>query len=323
MPEEILLISQLKKYFPTDDKQRYVRAVDNVDLALRKAEVLGVVGESGSGKSTIAYTVMGMYEPTSGQILFKGHDISCKATSRPMTVKKDLQIVFQDPGTSLNPQRNVAQILGLPLRVHRMADSKDIMKKVIDLLDMVELSEEYLYKYPRALGGGERQLIAIARAMATRPELMILDEPTSALDVSVQAKIVNTLIRLQSELGMSYLFITHDLSLMRNLAHRVAIMYLGKIVEVAPTQDFFERPLHPYTQMLLSSIPVVSHEEDSLKPEKVIARGEIPSPVDVPPGCRFHTRCTFAMDICRVEEPDTFKVDQDHLVSCHLFTTGG
>lgn len=318
LPEEILLVSQLKKYFPTADRKRYVKAVDSVDLALQRAEILGVVGESGSGKSTIAYTVMGMYAPTSGRILFQGEDISCEASRRPMSVKKDLQIVFQDPGTSLNPQRNVYQILGLPLRVHRLADSKDMMGKVIELLNMVELSEDYLYKYPRALGGGERQLIAIARAMATGPKLMILDEPTSALDVSVQAKIVNTLMMLQSERCMSYLFITHDLSLMRNLAHRVAIMYLGKIMEVAPTQDFFERPLHPYTQMLLSSIPVISREEESLKPQKVVAHGEIPSPVDVPPGCRFHTRCTLATDICCRQEPDTVEVGPNHLVSCHL-----
>ncbi|MGB4158808.1 MAG: ABC transporter ATP-binding protein [Bacillota bacterium] len=320
MPEDILVIEQLKKYFPTDDKTKYVKAVDGVDLVLRKAEVLGVVGESGSGKSTIAYTVMGMYEPTSGRILFKGRDISSRATKRPMEVKKELQIVFQDPSTSLNPQRTIAQILGLPLRVHKLVDSKGITDKVVELLNMVELSEDYLYKYPRALGGGERQLIAIARALATRPDLMILDEPTSALDVSVQAKIINTLIRLQSELGMSYLFITHDLSLMRNLAHRVAIMYLGKVVEVAPTQEFFEAPLHPYTQMLLSSIPVVSEVEDALKPEKVIARGEIPSPVDVPSGCRFHTRCTLVMDVCCQEEPDMVRIGSDRFVSCHLHT---
>ena len=320
LPEDIFVIEQLKKYFPTDDKTKYVKAVDGVDLVLRKAEVLGVVGESGSGKSTIAYTVMGMYEPTSGRILFKGRDISSRATKRPMEVKKELQIVFQDPSTSLNPQRTIAQILGLPLRVHKLADSKGITDKVVELLNMVELSEDYLYKYPRALGGGERQLIAIARALATRPDLMILDEPTSALDVSVQAKIINTLIRLQSELGMSYLFITHDLSLMRNLAHRVAIMYLGKVVEVAPTQEFFEAPLHPYTQMLLSSIPVVSEVEDALKPEKVIARGEIPSPVDVPSGCRFHTRCTLVMDVCCQEEPDMVRIGSDRFVSCHLHT---
>ncbi|NLS45217.1 MAG: ABC transporter ATP-binding protein [Firmicutes bacterium] len=320
MPENILLINKLKKYFPTTERDRYVKAVDNVDLALKRGEILGVVGESGSGKSTIAYTVMGMYSPTSGQILFEGQDISCETSRRPMPVKKDLQIVFQDPGTSLNPQRNILQILELPLKVHRLADPDNTIRKVIELLEMVELSEEYLYKYPRALGGGERQLVAIARAMATGPKLMILDEPTSALDVSVQAKIVNTLIRLQSELGMSCLFITHDLSLMRNLAHRVAIMYLGKIMEVAPTQDFFERPLHPYTQMLLSSIPVISKEEETLKPDRITAHGEIPSPVDIPPGCRFHTRCTLAKDICFTQEPDAIQIGPNHSVSCHLFS---
>ncbi|MGE5485018.1 MAG: ABC transporter ATP-binding protein [Ignavibacteriales bacterium] len=318
MPEETLVVRQLKKYFTAGKRGLYVRAVDGVDFSVRAGEILGVVGESGSGKSTIAYTVVGMYAPTSGEMLFKGHDISCEASRRPVSLRKDLQIVFQDPGTSLNPQRSVKQILELPLRVHRLAGASEAHRKVLELLEMVELPENYVYKYPRALGGGERQMVAIARAMATRPELMILDEPTSALDVSVQAKIVNTLMRLQHDLGMSYLFITHDLSLMRNLAHRVAIMYLGKIVEMAPAADFFEHPLHPYTQMLLSSIPVVSKEEESLKPGKVMSRGEIPSPVDVPQGCRFHPRCALAMEICSTHEPATTWAGPDHQVSCHL-----
>lgn len=319
MPEDILVARQLKKYFPTRSRGLYVRAVDGIDFAVREGEVLGLVGESGSGKSTTAYVVVGMYQPTAGSVLFRGRDISLPATRRPASLKKSMQIVFQDPGTSLNPQRTVGQILGLPLRVHRLAEGRRLRERVVELLDMVELPADYLHKYPRALGGGERQMVAIARALATNPSLVVLDEPTSALDVSVQAKIINTLLRLQKEFGLSYLFITHDLSLMRNVATRIAIMYLGKVAEMAPAVDFFQRPLHPYTQMLLSSIPVVSTAEEELKPKRVVSRGEIPSPVNVPPGCGFHPRCPWGQEECGREDPVMVATGPDHLVRCHLY----
>lgn len=319
MAEDILVIKDLKKYFPTEKKNLYVRAVDTINFTVRKGEVVGLVGESGSGKSTTAYMVMGNYAPTSGTITFNGQDISVPASKRPLSIKKSIQIVFQDPGTSLNPQRAVGQILGLPLRVHRIVSSREMNDKIVKLLDMVGLPEDYIYKYPRTLGGGERQLVAIARALATEPSLVVLDEPTSALDVSVQAKIINTLMRLQKQLGMSYLFITHDMSLMRNIADRIAIMYLGKIVEMAAAADFFQHPLHPYTQMLLSSIPVVLKVEQELKPKRVRSQGEIPSPVNIPSGCRFHTRCPQASKDCIKEEPSMVEIFHQHFVSCHLY----
>jgi peptide/nickel transport system ATP-binding protein len=262
--------------------------------------------------------MVGSYEPTSGSLVFKGEDIARPAVKRPMHLKKDIQIVFQDPGSSLNPRRNIQSILEMPLRVHNMIKKgNSIEKRVIGLLDMVELPPHYRFKSPTTLGGGERQMVAIARALATEPSFMVLDEPTSALDVSVQGKIINKLIRLQKEFNLTYLFITHDLSLMRNVADRIAIMYLGKIAEIASTNKFFQKPLHPYTQMLLSSIPILFEEEAKLKPDKIHSVGEIPSPVDVPSGCSFNTRCPFKMDICFVEDPVMREVEPEHYVRCH------
>ncbi|MEW6624911.1 MAG: ABC transporter ATP-binding protein [Bacillota bacterium] len=320
MNEAIMNIHNLKTYFPvhkSKGKQLYVKAVDGVNLTINRGEIIGLVGESGSGKSTLAYTVMGMYKPTEGKILFKGHDISMSSDNRPLSLKKDLQIVFQDPGSSLNPQQNIYQILSLPLRVHKIVKRKEMENKVAQLLQMVELSPGYMYKSPAAMGGGERQMISIARALATDPTFIILDEPTSALDVSIQAKIINMLLKLQQNQHLTYLFITHDLSLMRNIATRVAIMYLGKTCEMADTIEFFKNPLHPYTRMLLSSIPVVSEEEEQLKPRKVVSTGEIPSPVNVPPGCSFHLRCIEKTKICSVQDPVMVEASPGHFVRCH------
>jgi peptide/nickel transport system ATP-binding protein len=247
-----------------------------------------------------------------------GEDISMPLRERPLSLKKEIQIVFQDPGTSLNPQRTVYDILELPLKIHKLCPPADYMKYVARLMDLVELPYEYMYKYPATLSGGERQMVAIARALATDPSHIVLDEPTSALDVSVQAKIITTLLRLQKEMNLSYLFITHDLSLMRNVADRVAIMYLGKIAEIAPTERFFSNPQHPYTKMLLSSIPVVSKEEEDYKPKKIHSVGEIPSPVNVPSGCSFRTRCPFVFERCLDEDPVMTMFNEDHNVRCHL-----
>lgn len=312
---ELLVVENLQKFFTTS--RGVVKAVHGVSFAIYPGETFGLVGESGSGKSTVAYMVMGMYRPTAGRILFKGQDITMPHTRRPLTLKKDLQIVFQDPGSSLNPRRSIREILELPLRVHRLVDKRKIRERVEELLSIVELPPEYAEKYPRALGGGEKQMVAIARALSTEPLLLVLDEPTSALDVSIQAKIISTLVRIQKERNLGYLFITHDLSLMRNIAHRVAIMYLGRIMELAPAQVFFEKPLHPYTKMLLSSIPVVSEEEEKLKPARILATGEIPSPIHLPPGCVFHPRCPEVQEVCREKEPEIVEVEPGHCVRCH------
>ena len=317
--EYVLEVTELKKYFPVrGDKEKFVKAIDGINFKLRPGETLGLVGESGSGKSTTAYNVIGMEEMTGGQVLFKGQDISMPLAKRSLELKKEIQIVFQDPGTSLNPQRNIYDILSLPLKVHKICKPNEYVKYVARLMDIVELPYEYMYKYPSTLSGGERQMVAIARALATNPSMIILDEPTSALDVSVQAKIINTLLNLQKELNLTYLFITHDLSLMRNVSSRVAIMYLGKIAEIAPTESFFQNPQHPYTKMLLSSIPVVTEAEETLKPLQIHSEGEIPSPVNVPQGCSFNTRCPFAMSICRQVDPQMAAFDKEHTVRCHL-----
>ena len=323
MTDTILVVDKLKKYFPT--KRGTVKAIDNISFSVATGETIGLVGESGSGKTTTAQCVIGIYPPTDGEILFKGQTISTAFSKRPKALKRDIRIVFQDPGSSLNPKRSIKQILSVPLKVHHMVDSqRDQLDNIRNLLDMVELpADEYMYKHPQAIGGGEKQMVAIARALATNPSMVLLDEPTSALDVSVQGKIINLLIRLRKELNLTYLFITHDLSLMRNVASRVAIMYLGKLCEIAPTVEFFQNPTHPYTKMLLSSIPVVSAEEKALKPTKITSRGEIPSPVNVPPGCSFHSRCPEKMDICTQIDPTMVEIGEGHATRCHLFREGG
>ncbi len=323
MRDEILTTVDLKKHFIIghtawpEKKPITVKAVDGVSFSIQDGETLGLVGESGSGKSTVAYLTVGMYRPSSGSMKFCGQELFQADGKRSKKLKKEIQIVFQDPGSSLNPRRNIKAILEMPLKIHQ--PEKNTLEEIIHLLEIVGMPPEYMYKYPHMLSGGEKQIIAITRALATNPSLVILDEPTSALDVSVQAKTINLLLRLQKEFHLTYLFITHDLSLMRNVASRVAIMYLGKICEVAETADFFQKPLHPYTQMLLSSIPVVSEAEEELKPKKVISTGEIPSPVNIPPGCSFNTRCPFVKDKCYQVDPVMVEMGNGHTVRCHLF----
>ncbi len=325
MGEPIIQIKNLKTYFDIgkkDGARQYVKAVDDVTLDIEEGEVLGLVGESGSGKSTIAYSLVGMYTATGGELFYKGQPLPAKLKDRPKSLKKDIQIVFQDPVSSLNKQHSIKEILELPLKVHQICpDENSRIQRIKELLAMVELPSSYMYKSPSSIGGGERQMIAIARAFACNPKFIILDEPTSALDVSIQAKIINKLLELQKEQKLTYLFITHDLSLMRNIATRVAILYLGKVAEVAPTADFFKTPVHPYTQMLLSSIPVVSDEEEMLKPKKVEVKGEIPSPVNIPPGCSFAKRCSLQTDICFVDDPVPAALSASHHMSCHQYLT--
>lgn len=318
----LLTVKHLKTYFEIPSNRRekqYVKAVDDVSFVIREGEVLGLVGESGSGKSTIAYTVMGMERETGGEILLDGVNIAGKNGKRPRTFQKNVQIVFQDPGSSLNPYRTIRQILTLPLKVHNIVPPAERRDKLHEILEMVELPDTFLDNKPGTMNGGERQLVSIARALCCEPRFIILDEPTSSLDVSIQAKIINMLLKLRNEKRLTYLFITHDLSLMRNISTRVAILYLGKMCEIAPTETFYRKPLHPYTRMLLSSIPVISEEEEALKPEKTVPKGEIPSPVNIPSGCCFHTRCNRAMEICSKEDPVMREVESGHCVRCHLF----
>jgi len=317
MDEEILKVNGLKMYFPVG-KDLFVRAVDGVDFYINKGEVLGIVGESGSGKSTIAYTVMGMYRQTEGEIIFNGETFTKNDKKRSMAFRRTAQIVFQDPGSSLNPYQDVRTILSLPLKVHNVVPRNQIDDRIKEILDMVELPANFMYKSPNSIGGGERQLVSIARALCCNPKFIILDEPTSSLDVSIQAKILNMLMKLRKENNLTYMFITHDMGVMRNISTRVAIMYLGKLCEVAPTETFYKNPLHPYTQMLLSAIPVVSDEDEALKPKKVECNGEIPSPVHVPPGCSFNTRCLYKTERCMHEDPVMREVAPGHFVRCHL-----
>jgi len=324
MSGELLTITDLKKHFVVGHRGIVarepitVKAVDGISFEVREGETFGLVGESGSGKSTVAYTVVGMYQPTAGDIAFRGQSMYGRGRKRRSDLRKEIQIVFQDPGSSLNPRRTIKDIVGFPLRLY--GSNVDLQTRTLELLQMVELPADYMHKYPQMLGGGEKQMVAIARALATSPSFVILDEPTSALDVSIQAKIINLLLRLQKEFRLSYLFITHDLSLMRNVASRVAIMYLGRICEIADAAEFFRNPYHPYTQMLLSSIPVVSDEEEQLKPKKITSRGEIPSPVNVPSGCSFHPRCSQGKDTCSGDDPVMVEFEPGHLVRCHMFS---
>lgn len=287
MSNELLTLKNLKQYFPVG-KDRFVRAVDGVDLTINHGDVMGLVGESGSGKSTIAYTVMGMYGMTGGEIDFEG-EVFTKETKRKRSMKfrREAQIVFQDPGSSLNPYQDVRSILSLPLKVHKVVPKNEIDDKILEILEMVELPADFMYKSPNSIGGGEKQLVSIARALCCNPKFIILDEPTSSLDVSIQAKIINMLIKLKKEQNLTYMFITHDMGVMRNVSNRVAIMYLGKICEIAPTETFYRNPLHPYTQMLLSSIPVVSEEDETIKPKAVECVGGNSVPGQCADGLQF------------------------------------
>jgi len=295
-----------------------VRAVTDVSFKLTKGEVFGLAGESGSGKSTIARMILGLTQPSEGAILFEGRDL---AESPRAARGKLVQMVFQNPGSSLNPRRSIGQSIAVPLEARKLP-STEVARRVGRLLDMVELPADFRNRYPHELSGGQKQRVAIARALAVEPQLIVLDEPTSALDVSVQAKIIELLIELGRSLGLTYIFISHDLSLMRNFAGRVGILYLGRLVEVGPVRTLFEAPAHPYTRSLLAAIPVISEAEEALKPKAPIVEGEIPSPANQPKGCPFHTRCPHAFAPCEAQLPAIVRLDADHFARCHLLAPG-
>jgi oligopeptide transport system ATP-binding protein len=322
----MLSVVNLKKYFPvtTGIFKRvtgFVKAVDEVSFEVKERDVFALVGESGSGKTTLAKTVTRIYSPTDGEILFDGLDISKLKGKELKIVRRGMQMVFQDPNSALNPRRRVKSIIAAPLEIHKEGSQSERIETVRKLLELVELPpEEFMYRYPRALSGGEKQRVGIARALALNPKFIVLDEPTSALDVSVQAKVLELLERLQRELHLTYLLITHNLRVVRNFSDKIGVMYLGKICETASTAELFKNPLHPYTKALLSSMPTVTEEERNLIPEKITLEGEIPSPFNPPSGCRFHSRCICKIgQICELEQPEMIEVAKDHFVTCHLY----
>ncbi|MCM3616872.1 dipeptide ABC transporter ATP-binding protein [Sutcliffiella horikoshii] len=323
-PDNILEVRGLKKYFPIKAGllQRHVgdvKAVDDLNFYIKKGETLGLVGESGCGKSTTGRTIIRLYEPTEGNIFFKGKDIATMGESElRKTVRKDIQMVFQDPFATLNPRKTLRAILKEPYNTHNMFTKKEREEKVQELLAKVGLDPSFINRYPHEFSGGQRQRIGIARALALNPEMIIADEAVSALDVSIQAQIINLMQDLQREMGLSYIFISHDLSVVRHISDRVGVMYLGRMMELATKHDLYSEPLHPYTQALLSAVPS-TRRKGQVKRERIVLKGELPSPANPPTGCVFHTRCPAAMDVCKQIIPQFKEVKPDHFVACHLY----
>lgn len=314
MAAEILSIKNLKKYFETS--KGTVHAVDNVSFSMEKGETLGIVGESGCGKSTLGRTILRLLEPTDGEIYFQGKDVIKFNKRELIKLRGDMQMIFQDPFSSLNPRMSVGEIIAEPLIIHGIIDKNSTLEeRVLDLMEIVGLADRLIDSYPHELDGGRRQRIGIARALALRPKFIVADEPVSALDVSIQAQILNLMQELQEELDLTYMFITHDLSVIKHISDNIGVMYLGKIVEKASSKALFKNPYHPYTQALLSAIPVPSI---NYKRERIILKGEIASPLNPEPGCRFAPRCNYAIEKCLSVEPELLEKDEDHFVACHV-----
>ncbi|MGE8204740.1 ABC transporter ATP-binding protein [Heyndrickxia sp. NPDC080065] len=319
--EAVLEVKGLKKYYDINQgwfkENIKVKAVDDISFNVYKGETFGIVGESGCGKSTTGRTILRLDQPTEGQILFEGIDISLLPYEKMRKLRRKMQMVFQDPYASLNPKKTIKQILTEPLRVHNLYSKKERLEKAVEILEIVGLSSYHLERYPHEFSGGQRQRIGIAKAVILNPELIVTDEPVSALDVSVQSQVINLLLKLQKEFGLTYIFISHDLGVVRHITDRVAVMYLGKIVELANTEQLFIDPKHPYTKALISAVPI-NHPDE--KKERIVLSGDVPSPANPPSGCTFHPRCSSCMDICKKEKPPVISFDDGHTVACHLYT---
>ncbi|PZS26758.1 MAG: dipeptide/oligopeptide/nickel ABC transporter ATP-binding protein [Pseudonocardiales bacterium] len=322
--DEVLLeVTGLQKHFPVTQGIIFqkqvgaVKAVDGLDFAVRVGETLGIVGETGCGKSTMGRLVTRLLEPTGGKVTFEGRDITHLSAGKMRPLRKHVQMIFQDPYSSLNPRHTVGTIVGAPLRLQNVKTPNGVKRAVQDLLELVGLNPEHYNRYPHEFSGGQRQRIGIARALALRPRLIVCDEPVAALDVSIQAQVINLLEDLQSEFGLTYVFIAHDLSIVRHIADRVAVMYLGKIMEIGDRTSLYEHGRHPYTHALLSAVPVPDPQKEKSR-ERILLQGDVPSPLNPPPACRFHTRCWKAQEICKTVEPPLLSIGPVHQVACHF-----
>ncbi len=320
--EYILEVNNLVKHFPLggglfSKKQQVVQAVNGISLKVKRGETLGIVGESGCGKSTAGRSIIRLYEPTAGQIIFEGKDVTKAQGNDLMELRRNMQMIFQDPYASLNPRMTVGDIVAEALDIHKLASGQKRTNRIYELLKIVGLNPEHANRFPHEFSGGQRQRIGIARALAVNPSLIICDEPISALDVSIQAQVVNMLEELQEKLGLTYLFIAHDLSMVKYISHRIAVMYLGRIVELTSSKDLYANPMHPYTQGLLSAIPIPDPHVEAQR-RRIIPKGNVPSPIAPPSGCYFRTRCPHAMEVCAKEAPELTEMGNEHLVACHL-----